>query len=105
MCTAPSDHTCNRRRNCRRVQLSRSLSVERVSDDDQQKPKVPPLLTSHANVSDVYPESFGYRVKRILLGKPYVTEQLSGERLNRIVALGVLAPDCISSSAYGTERS
>jgi len=29
---------------------------------------------------------------------------LSGERLNRAVALGVLAPDCISSSAYGTEE-
>ena len=52
----------------------------------------------------MYPETLGYRIKRILLGKPYVTEQLSGERLNRIVALGVLAPDCISSSAYGTEE-
>lgn len=52
----------------------------------------------------MYPESFGYRIKRLLLGKPYVTEQLSGERLNRAVALGVLAPDCISSSAYGTEE-
>jgi len=52
----------------------------------------------------VYPESLGYRVKRILLGRPFVTEQLSGERLNRAVALGVLAPDCISSSAYGTEE-
>ncbi len=46
----------------------------------------------------------GYRLKRILLGKPYVSEQLGGERLNRFVALGVLAPDCISSSAYGTEE-
>jgi len=52
----------------------------------------------------VYPETLGYRVKRIFLGKPYVTEQLAGERLNRAVALGVLAPDCISSSAYGTEE-
>jgi len=55
-------------------------------------------------VAQVYPESFGYRLKRIFLGKPYVTEQLSGERLNRAIALGVLAPDCISSSAYGTEE-
>ena len=43
-------------------------------------------------------------MKRVLLGRPYVTEQLSGERLNRAIALGVLAPDCISSSAYGTEQ-
>jgi amino acid transporter len=78
--------------------------VEPVPDEEQLKAKVQPLLTSHANVAAVYPESLGYRLKRILLGRPYVTEQLSGERLNRIVALGVLAPDCISSSAYGTEE-
>jgi amino acid transporter len=104
MCTAPSDHTLNRRRNYLGDLEAWSLSVEPVSDDDQDNPKVPLLLTSHANLADVYPESLGYRVKRILLGRPYVTEQLSGERLNRILALGVLAPDCISSSAYGTEE-
>jgi len=75
-----------------------------VSEADKQISKNSPLLTSHANLADVYPESLGYRVKRILLGRPFVTEQLSGERLNRAVALGVLAPDCISSSAYGTEE-
>ena len=75
-----------------------------MSEADKQVPKNKPLLTSHANISTVYPETLGYRLKRILLGRPYVTEQLSGERLNRILALGVLAPDCISSSAYGTEE-
>jgi amino acid transporter len=75
-----------------------------VSEADNQISKTSPLLTSHANLADVYPESLGYRIKRLLLGKPFVTEQLSGERLNRAVALGVLAPDCISSSAYGTEE-
>ncbi len=50
------------------------------------------------------PESRGYRLKRHLLGRPIVSEQLSGERLDKPVALGVLAPDCISSSAYGTEE-
>lgn len=64
----------------------------------------PVVLTSHANVADVYPETFGYRLKRIFLGRPFVTEQLSGERLSQPIALGVLAPDCISSSAYGTEQ-
>jgi len=81
-----------------------SFKVKHVSDADKQIAKNSPVLTSHANVASVYPETLGYRLKRILLGKPYVTEQLSGERLNRFVALGVLAPDCISSSAYGTEE-
>ena len=75
-----------------------------VSEADKQLAKNSPVLTSHANLAAVYPESLGYRLKRILLGRPYVTEQLSGERLGRTVALGVLAPDCISSSAYGTEE-
>src|SRR5271166_3339416 len=50
------------------------------------------------------PETRRYRVKNRLLGPPLVTEQLATERLSRPVALGVLAPDCISSSAYGTEE-
>ncbi|HWG72644.1 MAG TPA: amino acid permease [Acidimicrobiales bacterium] len=50
------------------------------------------------------PESRSYRIKRRLLGPPLVNEQLSGERLGKPTALGVLAPDCISSSAYGTEE-
>ncbi|MHB1444579.1 MAG: amino acid permease [Acidimicrobiales bacterium] len=50
------------------------------------------------------PESLGYRLKRILLGPPLVTEQLRNERLSQPVALGVLAPDCISSTAYGSEE-
>ena len=75
-----------------------------MSEADNEISKKSPLLTSHANLADVYPESLGYRLKRLLLGKPFVTEQLSGERLNRAVALGVLSPDCISSSAYGTEE-
>ena len=75
-----------------------------MSEADKQIQRNAPVLTSHANVARVYPETLGYRVKRMLLGRPYVTEQLGGERLNRAVALGVLAPDCISSSAYGTEE-
>jgi amino acid transporter len=51
-----------------------------------------------------FPKRWDIGSKRILLGRPYVTEQLSGERLSNPVALGVLAPDCISSSAYGAEQ-
>ena len=50
------------------------------------------------------PEPFTYRLKRKLLGPPIVTERLSEERLSNPMALGVLAPDCISSTAYGSEE-
>jgi amino acid transporter len=50
------------------------------------------------------PETLGYRVKNILLGPPMVSEQLATERLGSLMAMGVLAPDGISSSAYGTEE-
>src|SRR5260370_41688369 len=50
------------------------------------------------------PDSFGYSVKRRLLGQPLVNEQLSEQRLSKPLALGVLSPDGISSSAYGTEE-
>jgi amino acid transporter len=49
------------------------------------------------------PESFGYSIKRRLLGPPMVNEQLHNERLSRPLALGVLSCDGISSAAYGTE--
>ncbi|MFB7556288.1 APC family permease [Streptomyces brevispora] len=45
-----------------------------------------------------------YRIKRHLLGKPLTTENISQEKLNNRTALGVLASDCISSSAYGSEE-
>ena len=50
------------------------------------------------------PEPFSYRLKRKLLGPPLVSERLSEERLGKVTALGVLAPDCISSTAYGSEE-
>ncbi|MBV9793220.1 MAG: amino acid permease [Actinobacteria bacterium] len=50
------------------------------------------------------PEGFLYSVKRRLLGPPLVNEQLGEQRLSRPLALGVLSPDGISSSAYGTEE-
>jgi amino acid transporter len=50
------------------------------------------------------PETFGYTLKRKLLGPPLVNEQMSEERLSRPLALGVLSCDGISSAAYGTEE-
>src|SRR3974390_68916 len=50
------------------------------------------------------PGGFWYNVKRRLLGPPLVNEQLGEQRLSKVLALGVLSPDGISSSAYGTEE-
>src|ERR1700723_2242431 len=54
--------------------------------------------------SDNLPEGVGYTLKRRLLGPPMVNQELSEQRLSNVAALGVLAPDGISSSAYGTEE-
>ena len=48
--------------------------------------------------------SFSDRCKRVFLGKPMITDQLQHERLSNPVALGVLSPDAISSTAYGSEQ-
>ena len=53
---------------------------------------------------DDLPETFSYSLKRRLLGPPLVNDQLGEERLSKPLALGVLCPDGISSSAYGTEE-
>jgi amino acid transporter len=50
------------------------------------------------------PLSFSDLCKRIFLGKPLITEELSSERLSNPVALGALSPDAISSTAYGPEQ-
>ncbi|MGH3302522.1 MAG: amino acid permease [Streptosporangiaceae bacterium] len=49
-------------------------------------------------------EGVGYGLKRRLLGTPLINEQLGEQRLSKRLALGVLSPDGISSSAYGTEE-
>jgi amino acid transporter len=49
-------------------------------------------------------ETFGYKLKRKLLGPPLVNDQMSEERLSRPLAIGVLSCDGISSAAYGTEE-
>ncbi|MGH7733899.1 MAG: hypothetical protein ACREOE_09440, partial [Gemmatimonadales bacterium] len=55
-----------------------------------------------ATLSSTLPESLGYRVKRILLGPPLVSEHLSGQHLGKPTALAVLSSDVMSSSAYAT---
>jgi amino acid transporter len=50
------------------------------------------------------PDTFAYRVKRRMLGKPMHSEQLENERLGKPTALAVFASDNLSSSAYATEE-
>lgn len=50
------------------------------------------------------PTSVGDIAKRIFLGKPLITEELTSEKLSNPVALGALSPDAISSTAYGPEQ-
>jgi amino acid transporter len=52
----------------------------------------------------IVPEGFWYTAKRRMLGPPMVNDQLREQRLSKFLALGVLSPDGISSSAYGTEE-
>ena len=60
------------------------------------------VTTSERNSS--IPPSFSDGWKRVVLGKPLVSEQLESERLSNPVALGALSPDAISSTAYGPEQ-
>src|SRR5580658_7401022 len=50
------------------------------------------------------PDTLWYSTKRKLLGPPLVNSDLGEQRLSKPLALGVLSPDGISSSAYGTEE-
>src|ERR1700753_3685940 len=50
------------------------------------------------------PSSIGDIARRVLLGKPLITEELASEKLSNPVALGALSPDAISSTAYGPEQ-
>src|SRR5580692_5350420 len=63
-------------------------------------PKPPGLLEKPGRQSD----TFWYATKRKLLGPPLVNQDLGEQRLSKPLALGVLSPDGISSSAYGTEE-
>jgi amino acid transporter len=60
----------------------------------------PQILKEHAHLKD----PLSYKVKKALLGKPLNRHLLSHQRLSKVLALGILSSDCISSSAYGTEN-
>jgi len=56
-----------------------------------------------AGSAETLPEALSYRLKRRLLGRPLVSEQIHSERLGKPTALAVLSSDVVSSSAYATE--
>ncbi len=61
-------------------------------------------INSEAQEAFLPPERLSYRLKRVLLGQPLVSERLSTERIGRPTALAVLSSDVMSSSAYATEQ-
>src|SRR6202012_5437684 len=62
------------------------------------------VMTQLADDGHRMSPSFSDRCKRGLLGKPMINDQLQHERLSNPIALGVLSPDAISSTAYGSEQ-
>jgi len=60
----------------------------------------PHALQEHAHLKD----PLSYRLKKIFLGNPLNRHSLDHQRLAKRYALGILASDCISSSAYGSEQ-
>ena len=81
---------------------SRGTST-RESPVTQLRIDQPPPRT-YATLAASLPERFTYRVKRLLLGPPLVTDQLVGQRLGKPTALAVLSSDVMSSSAYASEE-
>src|ERR1700722_9733333 len=89
---------------------SRTLSVTDTSGTRTKEPQTsrsgaekPPART-YATVAASLPERLSYRIKKLVLGPPLVTDQLAGQRLGKPTALAVLSSDVMSSSAYASEE-
>jgi amino acid transporter len=81
--------------------LASRKRIDRMKGADQLATrKAAGLLERSAGL----PDTFWYTTKRRLLGPPLVNTDLGEQRLSKPLALGVLSPDGISSSAYGTEE-
>ena len=128
--TRPRDHSGTRRLKRRRRRWDRNRARRAADQWPRSELTVPPpeppdptqtaaglagFTVSagelfHRQLSDereavIIPESLSYRLKRRLLGPPLVTERLNRPNASaRSMALGVIAPDMISSTNYGTEE-
>jgi amino acid transporter len=79
----------------------------RVDQEEQSQPVHALTRTparTDATLGAQLPESIRYRVKRVLLGPPLVSDELHGQRLGKPTALAVLSSDVMSSSAYASEE-
>ena len=74
-----------------------------VAADGMPLPGVDAAAPPGQDLVNALPETFGYSVKRRLLGPPLVNDQLRVERLSKPLGLGVLSCDGISSANYGSE--
>jgi len=84
------------------------VTPDRVTEVGEGR-RIEPDLTRSPSRTDTtqaasLPETLSYRIKRVLLGPPLVSEQLGGQRLGKPTALAVLSSDVMSSSAYATEQ-
>jgi amino acid transporter len=78
-----------------------------MSDDSRVRVEAPPgPRLEPVPRPEAFPpyESFGYRAKRLLLGRPLRTTEATHERIPKRVALAVFSSDPISSTAYATEE-
>jgi amino acid transporter len=73
-----------------------------TTEKDRRWLAVPQSIPAQ-NAGAAIPETTGYKLKRRLLGRPLVSEDLHGECLGKPTALAVLSSDVMSSCAYATE--
>src|SRR6266478_6655985 len=82
----------------------KSLAPKSDRPDERRRSVATRKATGLLERTDSLPDTFWYSAKRRLLGPPLVNQDLGEQRLSNPLALGVLSPDGISSSAYGTEE-
>src|SRR6266705_1763023 len=82
----------------------KSLAPKSYSPDERRRSVATRKAVGLLERSAGLPDTFWYSTKRRLLGPPLVNQALGEQRLSNPLALGVLSPDGISSSAYGTEE-
>src|SRR6201995_1121307 len=82
----------------------RALPPKGDSPDERRRSVATRKAVGLLDRSAGLPDTFWYSTKRRLLGPPLVNQDLGEQRLSNPLALGVLSPDGISSSAYGTEE-
>jgi amino acid transporter len=77
-----------------------------MSDDPRATAQAPVPRLEPVPSPDTFPpyESLGYRLKRLLLGRPLRTAEATHERIPKRIALAVFSSDPISSTAYATEE-